>query len=385
MASIHEIRPDQARHFMLEHLGLDRAESESGTEGARRVLNRLNCVQIDPLDPMGTNPDCVFSARVDGLRRGQWMELYGATAFEHYAKERCLIPAKSFPQYRDNHIQTRWWRHRERQEKLQPEIVEQVYAEIEARGPVRTQDLTHLGNVDPLDWHGWKGTKSLTVLAVELLWITGRVVVAQRSKRDKYFDLPQRAMPESWQQPSEDYEAWALLDRVHACGLLAELSGPTWSTIDGLRKSAIVENLVEQGALHRIRIAGDKRTYLALPTIWEHRHTSADNRMRILGPLDPLLWDRKLVDLLFEFDYIWEVYKPPAKRRWGWYVQPLLYRGQLVGRLEGKVNGRVLNIENLWIESNLFNENALDAALERHTEFCGCDSYEIANRIDQRD
>ena len=62
------------------------------------------------------------------------------------------------------------------------------------------------------------------------------------------------------------------------------------------------------------------------------KRVTYDDRVRILGPLDPLLWDRNLVHHVFDFEYVWEVYKPAHQRRWGWYVCPLLQRDRLIGR-----------------------------------------------------
>jgi hypothetical protein len=94
--------------------------------------------------------------------------------------------------------------------------------------------------------------------------------------------------------------------------------------------------------------------------------------MRILGPLDPLLWDRGLVRLAFGFEYVWEVYKPASQRRWGWYVCPLLHRGQLVGRLEARVEEDVLRVDKLWREKGVkLDDAALDEALARHAKACG--------------
>ena len=114
-------------------------------------------------------------------------------------------------------------------------------------------------------------------------------------------------------------------------------------------------------------------------TVWPDGCVSVglvrDARMRILGPLDALLWDRSLVRTVFGFDYSWEVYKPKEKRRFGWYVCPLLHRGQLVGRLEGKVDGTTLVVDRIWREKHHeLDEDALDACLERHATACRCDA-----------
>ena len=104
--------------------------------------------------------------------------------------------------------------------------------------------------------------------------------------------------------------------------------------------------------------------------------------MRIIAPLDPLLWDRALVRQAFRFDYVWEVYKPAAKRRWGWYVCPLLHRGQLVGRIEARARSGVLRVEGLWPEEGrVIDRAALDAVLERHCRACGLEGVRFASHI----
>ncbi|RME27505.1 MAG: hypothetical protein D6798_04380, partial [Deltaproteobacteria bacterium] len=88
------------------------------------------------------------------------------------------------------------------------------------------------------------------------------------------------------------------------------------------------------------------------------------DRLRILGPLDPLLWDRRLVSEVFGFEYVWEVYKPASKRRWGWYVVPLLHRGRLVGRMEAHTTAGRVVIDRLWPEDGArIDRQALDAAI----------------------
>ncbi|MCB1042766.1 MAG: YcaQ family DNA glycosylase [Acidobacteria bacterium] len=366
MPRIYTINSEQARRFLIHHLGLTKRHDH-----APSILHRLRVIQIDPLNPMGCNPDFVLASRLNTYRVGGWTELFAPLGFEHYAKERCLIDAASFPQYRDNHVQTSWWKHRDRQSRLNKKVVASVLEEIEARGPIRASELSDRGKVDPLDWSGWKGTSSLTTLALELLWITCKVVVAKRTQRDKYFDLPQRALPDQWTKPSWTYASWAIEDRIQSAGLLAETAGPCWSTIDKLRKSSAVEQLIKAGRIVRLKVEGHNRTFLAPLSALDTISWEPDHEMRILGPLEPLIWDRKLVQHIFGFDYVWEVYKPAAKRTWGWYVQPLLWGEKMVGRLEGKTEHQELVIKNIWPEKG-FDAAALRSALERHATICGC-------------
>lgn len=372
---------DEARRHLVQSLGLARTV-ERGEAGVRRTLDALRCVQLDPLDAIGTNADLVMLARVDGIRKG---DVFRATlprhAFEHFAKERCLLPARAFPQYRDRALETPWWRLGERLARVPSSVLDEVEREVAERGPIATSALTDRGRVEPLDWQGWKGTGRMTTMALEILWTRCRVVVAGRTAGgEKLYDVPARALPDHYDAPAQDFERWALLERVAAAGLLARAGGPHWSMLHGVRTSGLPDALIEEGALEEVRVEGSRRPYLALAGLPAPRRRD-DGRMRILGPLDPLLWDRKLVRHVFGFDYVWEVYKPASERRFGWYVCPLLHEGQLVGRLEARIRADALVVQKIWREpGRALDEDALDAALERHARACGADVVRRARR-----
>ncbi|MCK6506402.1 winged helix DNA-binding domain-containing protein [Myxococcota bacterium] len=370
-----ELSPDEARRRLVAWQGLARAELPPGAEGARRLLHRHRCVQLDPLDRIGTNADLVALARVDGLARGQVYDaLLPGHAFEHFAKERCLVPAETFPAYRARALQAPWWRLEERLQRLPEGLIAEVLDEVRARGPLAAEDLSDRGRVAAIDWSGWKGTSKAATMALEVLWTRCEVVVCDRGARGtgrkgggKRFDLPERVLPgpAAAPTPADPTEAF-LCDRVAACGLLADAAGPWWSGLREARQQGVAEALVRRGHVVRLRITGARREYLALPAFLDAAPTEPDGRLRILGPLDPLIWDRVLVEQLFGFAYVWEVYKPAAQRRWGWYVVPLLHRGHLVGRLEAHTErGRVV-VDRLWSEGPGLERPALETELGRY-------------------
>jgi len=363
----------------------------------RDLLRSLRCIQVDPLDRIGTNADLVAMARIDGLRRGELFErLYARDphcgAFEHFAKERCLLPPTAFPRYRAQAVETPWWRLAERMRRVPDDVVEAVYAEIEKHGPLGAHELADKGRVEPIDWHGWQSTSKLATMALRILWTQCRVVVCERTPQGKRYDIPSRALPESvtsgvsarsgesvYPIKTDDgvsFERWALLARVEACGLLSRAAGNRWSMLRDVQRGELPEQLVAEGELVSVTIAGSRRRYLARPEFLEAPVPTAedfDDRMRILGPLDPLIWDRKLVKQVFDFEYVWEVYKPEHKRRWGYYVCPLLHRGRLVGRFEGRIDDEVMHVLGVWRESGgrHFDDRAFHAALEDHAARCG--------------
>jgi len=379
------LTPAQARAFLVGHHALAAPVFPPGAEGVRALVARLRAIQLDPLDPLGTNADLVALARVDGIAKGDvYRHLLPGHAFEHFAKERCLLPASAFPWYRDElAVEPAWWSHGERLRRLPEGVVEKVLEEIRARGPLAADALADHGAVEPLDWSGWRGTARAAKMALEVLQTRCQVVVAGRGPGGKRYDVPERALAEvararvhpprrSAEARIEAFRRWATLERVEAAGFLSLAGGATWSTLEPARRAGLPAALLAAGEVEEVQVAGSPRTYLAPLGFLTRRHPTPDGRVRLLGPLDPLLWDRALVRAAFGFDYVWEVYRPAHLRAFGWYVCPLLRGDRLVGRLDGAVRDGALRVRAVWAEPGAdLDRPALVACLERHAAACG--------------
>lgn len=341
-----ELSALQARRILLHASGLDRGWP-SGAAGCRAVLDQLGCIQLDPIDRMGTNADLVINARVEGTRRGDLHRAVAGVAFEHFAKERCLLHARFFPHYRGRAVQARWWRHTERMAKVDEALVGDVLAEVRDRGPLTPHQLEDRGKVEPLDWDGWSGTSKASSIALELLWTRCELVVGGRDdKGRRVYDLPERALG-AWAgaAPVGVFEEELLLARVAVAGLLTRSSGPQWSMLSDARTDGTVERMIDDGRLVERRVG--RRPYLTLPGYLD-LPPALPRPPRALGPLDPLVWDRRLVEEIYGFTYTWEVYKPAAQRQFGWYVVPVLAEGELVGRIEAVREEGGLRLVNAW-------------------------------------
>ena len=374
----------EARHFMLSHHRLNRFSYPADRAGLARLLADARCIQIDPLSPMGTSPDLAAAARCENYKVGDLFRLLlPGEAFEHFAKERCLLPPEAFPYYRDRAAETPWWRLHERAKRVPAKVLDTVLGDVRTHGPVTPGQITDHGAVTPIDWSGWKGTGKLTTMAMEILWTRCAVVVAGRDgARAKQYDIPERALPEVHDLPAGDFLRWGLVQRVEAAGLLNMLTGPHWSTINEARKSGLVDELIAEGQLQMVTIEDGKRRYLAPAGFRDRLRDQADDHMRILGPLDAFMWDRTLIEHIFGFEYLWEVYKPVTKRRWGWYVCPLLHRGELVGRLEARVRDQKLVVDRVWREAaHTPDRDALKLTLARHVRSLGLDGFRLPARF----
>jgi uncharacterized protein YcaQ len=362
----------EAAYHLIGNAGL--YQRRAATPGAtQQLLAERRCIQLDPLDRIGTNADLVAMARLEGMRRGQIFDhLYPAQTFEHFAKERCFLPASAFPAYRDQARRTPQWRSTPRQRKVSPELRADVLAEVTERGPLSGADLTDRGRIEPVNWHGWKSTSKAATMALEVLWLRCEVVTVARKGRKRIFDIPSRALPAVHDQPGPaDFFEWAVMERVAAIGLMPRNDGPWWSMLGSVRKT-LPDTLIEAGRLIEVQIEGERGRYLALPELRDRRYPSDDGQMRILGPLDPLLWSRPLIKAVFGFEYVWEVYKPAARRQYGYYVCPLLHHGRLVGRFEGRATPDGIERLGLWPQpGETFDQAAFEAALARHAEGMG--------------
>lgn len=336
-----------ARRLLLAAVG----PTASAASTPDALLARLRMIQLDPLDRIGTNADLVAMARGD-FRRG---DVHRARGFEHVAKERCLMPPEAFPAYRDEARRRTHWRHTVAMQQVPESVCEAVLAEVTERGAVTSRQLSDHGRVGSKGAGGWSSAGKLGSLALKVLAARCELVVCGRKGKERIYDLPSRVLPEVAEAPAPDFTTFALAERVRAAGLLSLHAGPWWGGLKHARTGP-------HEAFVRVEVGG--RGFLTTEAFLDATD-EPDDALRILGPLDPLVWNRALIEHLFGFTYLWEVYKPAAKRTWGYYVCPLLRRGRFVGRIEARWNGRSIDVEQLWWEDEP-HPDALEAALARH-------------------
>jgi uncharacterized protein len=224
--------------------------------------------------------------------------------------------------------------------------------------------------------------------------------LARREGKRRYYDLLERLLPaELLRQdvPLREQLRHKLHSRYRAHGLLGVGGGgdifgglgpakpdPRWPGHPG--RTALREDLVTNGDLVPVDVEGvrGKRFVLRDEVGLLETPPELPESVAFLAPFDPLVWDRGLLGSLFEFDYVWELFHPPAKRRWGWYVLPILFRDRFVGRIEPRIErtaGRV-QVLGLWWEDGFAPirtegfVDAMRAALSAYVRFVGAQSLE---------
>jgi uncharacterized protein YcaQ len=357
---------DHARRFLVRRHLLDPARRlRPEPASVLAVVERLGSLQFDPLEvPGARNHDLVLHARIDGHLRSFCGDLLYAPAgerrlFEAYNKSLNILPLHELPYYR-----LTWERARQRYDagflREHAAAKRTILKQIRDGGPITSQAVSRdMGAA--VDWHWGKNTQGKAVL--EALFETGRISIARREGNRRFYDLTERLFPaELLARRVSRAEAMRhrLLSRYRGVGLMGAHGSSELTLRAGTapERAAMTLALVADGTLIKVDVEGVKgpRYVLAeeLPIV-EATATSdgcGPSSVVFLAPLDPLVWDRKLVEALFGFVYRWEVYTPVAKREHGYYVLPLLFGERLVGRIEPRLERetRALHIVSITFE-----------------------------------
>jgi uncharacterized protein YcaQ len=379
-----------ARRFLVtRHLLAPPRALPPGSASVRTTIERLGSLQFDPLEITGRNHDLVLAARIDGYRRSMTDALLyeDRWLYETYNKGLSLVPTAELPWYRIAWDQAAE-RHAEGAFREHADLVAELLERIRREGPLASSDVAPRAAID---WY-WRPTNQVRAI-LEALAEAGILGLARRDGNRRVYDVVDRLFPADLlaERPDEpEQRRHKLLSRYRAHGLLGSRGGQgeLWygtgpTAADRYRHR---DALIEAGLLLPVEVEGVRgdRLILAEEAPWL---AAAEMDVRsgaplaagvaLLAPLDPFVWDRDLLRSLFDFDYVWEVYVPAAKRRWGYYVLPVLWGDRLVGRIEPRFerSSGTLVVLDVWWEGGfdpLADEAFLDAfaaALEAHRAF----------------
>jgi uncharacterized protein YcaQ len=361
-----------ARRFLaIRHLLSPPRALPASPAAVLAVVDRLGSLQFDPLEVAGRNHDLVLHARIGGYSRELTDGLLydRRLLFEAYNKALNLLPTHELPYYRLAWETASTGRAAQLLTEQAP-LAAKLLAEIAALGPRSSSDFEREAAID---WY-WGPTAAVRAV-LEALYATGTIALARRDGNRRYFDLTERLFPEdllNTRVPEREQLRHKLLSRYRGHGLLgAGGSGELWpGTGSQALRAGLRGELLDRGELAEVTVEGlrGERFLIGdeLPLLAQaEREVAAESSggasrpgdappgCAFLAPLDPLMWDRGALQPLYGFEYRWEVYTPAAKRRWGYYVLPILFGDRLVGRIEPRIDraAKVVRILGLAWES----------------------------------
>jgi hypothetical protein len=390
----------QAREFILAKQGLLGNYRFSGKKGAYDYVRQAGCIQYDPVDVCGKNAELTLQSRVKGFRKSMLSELlYKDRLLVDYAdKELSIWPTEDWPYF---------FPYRERSRELGAsfsglmELEQKALAYIRANGPVSSDTLPIDGEIfwhSSMHWSGnWHKKSQAARSVLEQLYTDGTLVIHHKNGSRKFYDLAERYLSPSLLEadlPYEDDEAllcWRVLRRIGAAGLLWDRNSTAFLGIDlnAERRRIALSRLEASGAILPARVEGIKTLFYYRseddPLMQTVLSGTFDRkpRMELLAPLDPMLWDKMMIDTLWGFRYSWEIYTPADKRKYGYYTLPILWGENFIGRVESVADRKagVLRVKNIWFEPGIRRTKKLQAALDRmlrrFADFNDCSTIEV--------
>jgi uncharacterized protein len=352
-----KVAKEDARRFLVARHFLTPARSlEGGPDAALEVFRKLGSIQFDPIAVAGRNHDLVLHARVAGYEPAWCDELYDrGEIFEATNKALSFVPTSEFPWFR--HVMGRKGPRFHNAVLADNAVVaDRVLERIRAEGPLSSADFER--ETGPTK--NWFGMPENAVRAVlEAYTVTGVVGLVRRDGNRRYYDLLERLLPAdvlAHEVPEREQLLHKLLSRYRAHGLLG--AGGAGGTFDRIAppegRKALQEELVEQGALVPVEVDGVRGKRFVLPDDLELLQAPPEpaHSVAFIPPFDSLLWDTALLASLFGFDHVWEGFFKPDKRRWGYYVLPIVFRDRLVGRIEPRIDrgGARVEVLDVWWE-----------------------------------
>lgn len=389
-----------ARRLLLERQGLCRPPRRKlGADGLQALIEDLGYVQLDSISTVARAHHMILFARNETYRPALLAHLIERerSLFENWTHDAAVIPTAFFPYWQHrfdrerDRLKTRWqkWRRDGFLEEM-----DRVLTHVADSGPTRARDLTPADSGEggapkkPADssWWDWHPAKT----ALEYHWRCGALAVCRREGFQKVYDLTERVIPDAHRGPPPDRHAfrdWACREALTRLGLatsgeiaafwhlVSPKEAADWCRAE-LVKGTLVEVSVEP-AVKRKADKGRPRSVFARPETLAGLADlpPAPPRIRALSPFDPILRNRQRLERVFGFDYRIEVFVPAAKRRYGYYVFPLLEGERLIGRIDMKHDKEAdaLKVSSLWLEAKVrltpARQARLDAELDRQRRF----------------
>ena len=325
------------------------------------TVQRMSLLQIDTINIVARSPYLVLFSRL-GNYQPQWLDnaLSQGELMEYWAHEACFLPRSDFALVRHRMLSPdkMGWKYRQEWMNEHAAEIERLIAHIQENGPVRSADFEH-PRKGASGWWEWKPHKR----HLEGLFTSGKVMVVERRNFQRVYDLTHRVMPH-WDDQrdlitQEAAETVMLENSARSLGIFR----PQWLADYYRLRQPMLKPVLERWQHERIvtPVCVEK-----LGEMWLHNALlpllpqAEEGKLQathsaVLSPFDPVVWDRKRAEQLFDFSYRLECYTPAPKRQYGYFVLPLLHKGQLVGRMDAKMHRKtgILEIIALYLEDGV--------------------------------
>lgn len=379
---------DTARRFILGKQGLWPGRRWRGLKGTEKAMRAIEYLQLDPLQIIARSQDITLHSRVLDYTPGMWETItYKQRKFFDWGGWLAVRPMDELPHWR-----VVMHRERDAMRLEHADAVAEMREILKERGTVSNRNFQMATRTRTQSYRGRKDS----ALALYYLWRIGDVMTHHRERFERVYALTETVAPENLNYESSEEEADRFLFKkeVSFAGLarLKRVADSYFRGVPFEKSRQIVEAMLADGEFIEVKVEGWKESHYALasdakllrdlsagriPKAWTPLETTTTDEVLFLAPLDPVS-ARGRAKVLFGFDYIWEVYKPESKRKFGYYTLPVLWGDRLVARFDSKLDRttNTFNILGLWLEDKALGKDeafaeALACGFERFVKFLG--------------
>jgi hypothetical protein len=331
---------EQARRYALAAQGFNDLHPSGRVDVRhfRRVVGRIGVVQLDSVNVFSRTHYMPFFSRLGSYDRNAldgW--LWGSgELFEYWGHMASLLPTVDHRLFRWR-MERGWvWSSAEQLLADQPGYLDSVLDQVRRNGPLQTSDLDDPGQRNGSGMWNWSNGK----VALEMLFVQGRVAAAARPNFIRMYDVPERVIPVEYLEapaPDQPEAQGELLERsASALGVATADDLADYYRIRMPQARPLIDGLAAQGRLIEVEVPGWGRPAYLHPEASLPRRV--EGRATLLSPFDNLIWYRDRVERLWDFHYRIEIYVPEPKRVHGYYVLPFLLDGDLVARVDLKLD-----------------------------------------------
>lgn len=361
------------RRFLLGSQGLWPGRRFSSLSGTESALRQMQALQLDPLVMVARSQDIAMYGRVLDYKPDLLYKMaYEKRKAFDYGGWLAMYPMSEFP-YWGLHMQRRKEKGLRYESFTHPpkEVIKFVLKELREKGPLGNRDIEG----DAVKAWSYRGRKETSV-TLFYLWLIGEVMISTRKGFDRIYDLRERVVPKEFDYAVSEEEAEDFFGKKHiAFSGMARENGWRIGLGDFIQRDLSIqegkqriERLIEKGEVSRVRVEGFSENFLILnsdqahlsaleagrvPKAWKPKGATTSEEVTLLAPLE-IVSARGRAKKVFDFEYVWEVYKPAHQRKWGYYTLPILYGDDLVARLDPKLDRttNTLHILGFWLEED---------------------------------
>jgi uncharacterized protein YcaQ len=386
MKSTIEISLQDARFLALKNQKLLERDNHYTIKDLHKVIEKIGYVQIDTISIVERAHNHILFTRMPGYKKSMIDELMKKKKiFEYWSHAAAFLPMKDYRfslKRKADHIERyKIWA------AANKKMIGLVRDRVTNEGPLQSKDFEHPPRVKS-GWWDWKPAKE----ALEYLFHTGEFMVAERKNFQKVYDLTERVLPKKIDVSVPTYEEHCehlIMNSINANGFASQKEMFYLRRGDSKVPMSVINKLVEEKKIIPVRVSGieDEQYYTTKENLRQLKNPSYEKDVHILSPFDNLVIQRKRLKTLFDFDYVIECYVPAQKRKFGYYVLPVLYGDKLIGRLDAKADrqSNVFKIINLWFEDKARPDKNFKEIFRKRinelTIFAGCGKNNLNNFI----